>query len=77
MTTKQGIDQAKVEAFMGKAMTDVVSAVATVMASIGDRLGLFKELAKGRVNASLCLLNTRPCSPRKVALSSSALPISY
>ena len=47
MTTKQGIDQAKVEAFMGKAMTDVVSAVATVMASIGDRLGLFKELAQG------------------------------
>src|SRR5215467_260641 len=47
MTTKQGIDQAKVEAFMGKAMTDVVSAVATVMASIGDRLGLFKELAPG------------------------------
>ena len=47
MTTKQGIDPAKVEAFMGKAMTDVVSAVATVMASIGDRLGLFKELAEG------------------------------
>src|SRR5437660_7506798 len=47
MTTKQGIDQAKVEAFMGKAMTDVVSAVATVMASIGDRLGLFKALAQG------------------------------
>ena len=32
---------------MGKAMTDVVSTVATVMASIGDRLGLFKELAQG------------------------------
>jgi 2-polyprenyl-3-methyl-5-hydroxy-6-metoxy-1,4-benzoquinol methylase len=47
MTTQQGIDQAKVEAFMGKAMADVVSAVATVMASIGDRLGLFKELANG------------------------------
>jgi SAM-dependent methyltransferase len=47
MTTQQGIDQAKVEAFMGKAMADVVSAVATVMASIGDRLGLFKELAQG------------------------------
>jgi SAM-dependent methyltransferase len=47
MTTQQVVDQAKVEAFMGKAMTDVVSAVATVMASIGDRLGLFKELAKG------------------------------
>jgi SAM-dependent methyltransferase len=47
MTTQQGVDQAKVEAFMGKAMTDVVSTVATVMASIGDRLGLFKQLAQG------------------------------
>jgi SAM-dependent methyltransferase len=47
MTTQQVIDQAKVEAFMGKAMADVVSAVAMVMASIGDRLGLFKELARG------------------------------
>ena len=47
MTTQQLIDQAKVEAFMGKAMADVVSAVAMVMASIGDRLGLFKELARG------------------------------
>lgn len=47
MTTQQDIDQAKTQAFMGKAMTDVVSTVTTVMASIGDRLGLFKELAKG------------------------------
>src|SRR5438034_733567 len=47
MTTQQGIDQAKTEAFVGKVLTDVTSAVATVMASIGDRLGLFKELAQG------------------------------
>jgi SAM-dependent methyltransferase len=47
MTTQQIIDHAKVEAFIGKAMVDVASTVATVMASIGDRLGLFKELAKG------------------------------
>ena len=47
MTTQQIIDQAKVEAFTGKAMVDAASTVVTVMASIGDRLGLFKELAKG------------------------------
>jgi SAM-dependent methyltransferase len=45
MTTQQGIDQAKTEAFVGKVLTDVTSTVATVMASIGDRLGLFKHLA--------------------------------
>jgi hypothetical protein len=46
MTTQQSIDQAKTEAFVGKVMGDVVSAVVTVMASLGDRLGLFKELAE-------------------------------
>ncbi len=47
MTTQQAIDIAKVQAFMGKVMADNASAVATVMAGIGDRLGLFKALAQG------------------------------
>lgn len=45
MTTPQSIDEALVEAFLGKAMVDIASAVVMVMASIGDRLGLFKQLA--------------------------------
>jgi 2-polyprenyl-3-methyl-5-hydroxy-6-metoxy-1,4-benzoquinol methylase len=45
MTVQQSIDQAKTEAFVGKVLTDVTSTVTTVMASIGDRLGLFKHLA--------------------------------
>jgi len=47
MSTQQSIDQAKVQAFMGKVMVDNASAVATVMVSIGDLLCLFRELAKG------------------------------
>jgi SAM-dependent methyltransferase len=47
MTTQQAIDMAKVQAFMGKVMTDNAGAAATVMASIGDRLGLFKALVHG------------------------------
>jgi hypothetical protein len=47
MTTQQVIDHAKVQAFIGKVMGDNAGAAATVMASIGDRLGLFKELAQG------------------------------
>src|SRR5215469_983812 len=47
MTTQQAIDQAKIQAFMGKVMADNAAGAATVMASIGDRLGLFKELAQG------------------------------
>lgn len=52
MTTQQSIDQAKTEAFVGKVLTDVTSAMATVMASIGDRLGLFKELAQRPATSS-------------------------
>jgi SAM-dependent methyltransferase len=52
MTVQQSIDQAKTEAFLQKTMADVVSAVTTVMASIGDRLGLFKELAKGPASSA-------------------------
>ena len=47
MTTQQAIDIAKVQAFMGKVMADNASTAATVMAGIGDRLGLFKALAQG------------------------------
>jgi len=47
MTVQQAIDIAKVQAFLGKVMADNASTAATVMASIGDRLGLFKALAQG------------------------------
>jgi len=45
MAAQQSIDEALVEAFLGKALVDTASAVVMVMASIGDRLGLFKHLA--------------------------------
>jgi SAM-dependent methyltransferase len=47
MTTQQTIDQAKTEAFVGKVLADSTGLAVTVMASIGDHLGLFKELAQG------------------------------
>ncbi|MBI4471171.1 MAG: methyltransferase domain-containing protein [Acidobacteria bacterium] len=42
---KTVVDQAKVEAFVHKAMEDASAAFVTVMCSLGDRLGLFKDLA--------------------------------
>src|SRR5262245_34295195 len=39
------LDPAKQEAFVGKMLSDIGAAMATTLASIGDRLGLFKELA--------------------------------
>ena len=47
MTTQPTIDQAKTEAFLGKVLSDTSGMTTTIMASIGDRLGLFKQLAQG------------------------------
>lgn len=47
MTTQPTIDHTQVEAFMGKVMTDTSGMMITIMASLGDRLGLFKNLAYG------------------------------
>ena len=40
------IDQQKMESFVGKAMGDASGTFTVLLASIGDRLGLFKDLAK-------------------------------
>lgn len=39
------VEQAKVECFMEKVMADTSGLAATVMAALGDRFGLFKDLA--------------------------------
>jgi SAM-dependent methyltransferase len=45
MTDQQTIDQARLEAFVGKALGDTSAATVTILAALGDRLGLFKTLA--------------------------------
>src|SRR2546429_1640513 len=47
MTTQPTIDQAKTGAFLGKVLSDTSGMTTTILASIGDRLGLFKQLAHG------------------------------
>ena len=39
------IDEAKLEEFMGKIVGDLSGTVVTAMCVLGDRLGLFKDLA--------------------------------
>ena len=39
------VDQTKVEQFVGKVLGDTSATLVTLLAAIGDRLGLFKELA--------------------------------
>jgi SAM-dependent methyltransferase len=45
------IDQAKLNAFMGKAVGDLGAAVSAVLILIGDELGLYRELARGSVTS--------------------------
>ncbi len=42
---EQQVDDAKVEEFVGKALGDMSSLTTVLLAGIGDRLGLFRELA--------------------------------
>src|SRR5438093_4330952 len=46
MSTKPVVDHGKVEQFVGKALGDASAALLTVMCALGDRLGLFKDLAE-------------------------------
>src|ERR1700736_730332 len=48
MATAQLIDQAKQEAFVNKVLGDTSTTMTTCLASIGDLLGLFKDLAANR-----------------------------
>ena len=42
-----GVDEARVEEFLGRAIGDVSGAMVTAFCALGDRLGLFKALAGG------------------------------
>jgi len=44
-TAQPTIDQAKQEAFVHKVLGDTSATMTTLLASMGDRLGLFKDLA--------------------------------
>ena len=44
MTQQTQLDEAKLEAFMGKVIGDLGGTMAFLMSHMGDRLGLFKEL---------------------------------
>jgi SAM-dependent methyltransferase len=46
------IDQAKLDAFLGKAVGDLGAAVSAVLISIGDELGLYRALAAGPLTSS-------------------------
>src|SRR6187399_2547550 len=46
------IDEARLNAFLGKAVGDLGAAISAVLISIGDELGLYRALAKGASTAA-------------------------
>lgn len=42
------LDETRLEAFLGRAVTDLAAAESAVAAYLGDRLGLYTALADGR-----------------------------
>ena len=46
MKAQPVLDQTKVEEFVGKVLGDTSAALTTTLAALGDRLGLFKDLAE-------------------------------
>jgi hypothetical protein len=44
--TRQPFNQVKADAFVGKVLADTAALAITVLSSVGDRLGLYKTLAK-------------------------------
>ena len=48
MTTQLSIDEAKLQAFLGKVVTDTAAAFSAPLVLVGDRLGLYQAMASGR-----------------------------
>src|SRR3954466_4740137 len=64
MTTQPIVDQAKAEEFVGKVLGDASGLTATLLAGIGDRLGLFKDLAANGPASSAVLANRTSINER-------------
>jgi SAM-dependent methyltransferase len=47
MTTQPTLDRKKLGAFLGKVLADTSGMMVTIMAHLGDHLGLFQQLAQG------------------------------
>jgi hypothetical protein len=52
------INEARLSAFLGKAVGALGAAISAVLISIGDELGLYKALAKGPLTSAQLATNT-------------------
>jgi hypothetical protein len=54
------IDEARLEAFVGQAVTDMGAAISGLLLHIGDRLGLYKAMAGATQTPFNLILEARP-----------------
>ena len=73
MTTTETnpIDEARLEAFVGQAVTDMGAAISGLLLHIGDRLGLYKAMA-GAGPITSAALAAAPAPPNGTSVSGSA-----
>ncbi|MER5217798.1 hypothetical protein ABT063_46680 [Streptomyces sp. NPDC002838] len=64
MAAQRALEEAKVEAFMEKALGDLSGTMTTGLCHLGDRLGLFKDLAANRPSGSQELAARLPLNER-------------
>ena len=57
--TQRPVDQAKVEEFAARVLGNTSGAMVSLLASIGDRLGLFRELARGPATSAELAVRAR------------------
>ena len=65
-TANRAFDQARADAFIGKVLGDTVGLATTAMASIGDRLGFFRDLADSGASTSVELASRTGTQERYV-----------
>ena len=66
MSSSTGIDEAKLEAFMGQAVTDMGANISAPLMLIGDKLGLYKAMAGAGPLSSEELAETTGVAERNV-----------
>ena len=76
MPDQPALDQAKMEAFVHKVLGDTSAAMTTTLAALGDRLGLFKDLAANGPATSVELATRTSIDERAASSIARPSPIS-
>ena len=74
MTMRQGIDEAKLEAFVGQGVNDFGAMLTSALVVIGDKLGLYRAMAGAGPLTSVELAQRTGTTERYCGIGSSIRP---